>query len=268
MDIGTAKATAAERAAVPHHGLDLVDPDERFTAADYRRHALAALGGIAARGGIALLVGGTGLYLRAVARGLPLDQGDSDAAVRASLEARLAEDGLAPLVAELRARDPEGAGRIDERNPRRVVRALERTVITGMASPAPPLGYGGPSIWLGLAREPEDHRRAIEERARAQFAGGLARRGRAVAGALSGGPAPPSAPWATGRPSTCWPGTLTSSRPSRRTPGARGPTRVASAPGSVPSPASPGSPWGRGSSTALSPHSPGSLRSGNVRNMS
>jgi tRNA dimethylallyltransferase len=173
MDIGTAKATPAEQAAVTHHGLDLADPDERFTAADYRRAALTALEAIATRGGIALLVGGTGLYLRAVARGLPLDGGDEDPAIRGSLEARLAEGGLAPLVAELRSRDPDGAERVDLRNPRRVVRALERTIISGSAIPAAPSGYGGPSVWVGLTREPVDHRRAIEARAREQFEGGL-----------------------------------------------------------------------------------------------
>src|SRR5262249_54396739 len=68
MDIGTAKVTATDRERVPHHGLDLVDPDQPFTAADFRRHAFEALTGIGERGGVALLVGGTGLYLRAVAR--------------------------------------------------------------------------------------------------------------------------------------------------------------------------------------------------------
>ena len=87
MDVGTAKATAAQRAAVPHHGLDLVDPDVPFTAADYRRAALSALGGIAERGRLALLVGGTGLYLRAVARGLALDDTGADPAVRAESRA-------------------------------------------------------------------------------------------------------------------------------------------------------------------------------------
>jgi tRNA dimethylallyltransferase len=173
MDIGTAKATTAERAAVPHHGLDLADPDERFSAADYRRAAMAALEGIAARGGIALLVGGTGLYLRAVARGLPLDRDDGHPAVRASLEERMDRDGLAPLVAELRSRDPDGARRIDLHNPRRVVRALERATVSGSASPPPPLGYPAPSIWLGLAPEPADHRRVIAARARGQLEGGL-----------------------------------------------------------------------------------------------
>jgi len=73
LDIGTAKATVADRRAIPHHGLDLVDPDEAFSVADFVRHARAVLASIGERGGLAILAGGTGLYLRAVARGLDTD---------------------------------------------------------------------------------------------------------------------------------------------------------------------------------------------------
>jgi tRNA dimethylallyltransferase len=173
MDIGTAKVTAAERAWVPHHGLDLVDPDEPFTAADYRRAALEALAGIALRGRVALLVGGTGLYLRAVARGLPLERTGADPAVRGALESRVAEAGLAPLLMELEERDPGASDRVDRRNPRRVVRALERAIVTGAAEPPEPEGYPAPVLWLGLRREPAEHRRAIRDRVARQFAGGL-----------------------------------------------------------------------------------------------
>ncbi len=110
MDIGTAKVTAAERARVSHYGLDLVDPDQPFTAADYQRCALDALGAIAQRGGVALLVGGTGLYLRAVARGVPLADTGRDAEVRATLERRLESDGLPALVDELRSGRAGGGG--------------------------------------------------------------------------------------------------------------------------------------------------------------
>ena len=99
MDIGTAKVGAADRARVPHHGLDLADPDQRFTAADFRRYALVVLAGIAQRGRPAVLVGGTGLYLRAVARGLPMDTTGDDPAVRAELEGRLETEGLPALLA-------------------------------------------------------------------------------------------------------------------------------------------------------------------------
>jgi len=173
MDVATAKPTPAERAAAPHHCLDLVDPDEPFSAADYRAAALDALHGIADRGGTALLVGGTGLYLRTVARGLPVDVRDADPMVRASLEERLAGDGLEPLLDELRTRDPAGAVAIDQHNPRRVVRALERAIISGTARPPEPEGYPAPVTWLGLRMEPPAHRARIRTRIEAHFAGGL-----------------------------------------------------------------------------------------------
>ena len=173
MDIATAKPTAAEQVAAPHHGIDLVDPDEHFTVADYRDAALDALAGIAGRGGIALLVGGTGLYLRTIARGLPLGHGDSDRGLRASLEARFEQDGLEPLVEELRAIDAAGAERIDLRNPRRVVRALERATLTGSAAPPEPEGYPAPVTWLGLRLDDVEHRRRIATRIDEHFAGGL-----------------------------------------------------------------------------------------------
>lgn len=173
MDIATAKPTLEERAVAPHHCLDLVDPDEPFTAADYRRAALDALRATALRGGIALLVGGTGLYLRTIARGLPLSQGDSDPQLRAELEARWEAEGLDVLVTELLQRDPEGAAAVDQRNPRRVIRALERAVLTGSARPPAPDGYPAPVTWLGLRFEPEVHRRRIRERIEEHFAAGL-----------------------------------------------------------------------------------------------
>jgi tRNA dimethylallyltransferase len=173
LDIGTAKATPAEQATVPHHGLDLVDPDAPFTASDYRRAAIGSLAGIAARGGLAFLVGGTGLYLRAVARGLPLDTATTDPAVRMGLEDRLAADGLPALVAELEQRDPVAATLVDRRNPRRVIRALERAVLTGTGVPPRPVGYAGPVLWLGLVREPAKHRQLIAARVEEQFSAGL-----------------------------------------------------------------------------------------------
>jgi tRNA dimethylallyltransferase len=173
MDVGTAKPTAAEQARVPHHGLDLVDPDEPFTAADYQRLATSALRGVAQRGGVALLVGGTGLYLRSVARGLPLDDETADPELRARLASCLEAEGLDALVAELKASDPAGAATLDLRNPRRVVRALERLRTTGSALPPPPRGYPGPACWLGLRWDDPGHRAAIDARVEAQFAGGL-----------------------------------------------------------------------------------------------
>lgn len=173
MDVATAKPTPDQLAAAPHHCLDLVDPDEPFTAAHYQRAAMAALADIAGRGGIALLVGGTGLYLRAVGRGLPLDQDDTDPGLRAILDDRYEHDGLAGLAAELEAIDPVGARSIDLRNPRRVIRALERAQVTGSAAPPAPRGYPAAQLWLGPSIDPASHRARIEQRIREHFGGGL-----------------------------------------------------------------------------------------------
>jgi tRNA dimethylallyltransferase len=173
MDIGTAKVSAADRARVPHHGLDLVDPDEAFTAADFRAAALEALRGVSARGGVAILVGGTGLYLRAVARGVALEETGRAPALRGVIEQRLAGEGLHVLVAQLRSAAPAVAERTDLANPRRVVRALERVSVAGDRPPPAPRGYPARSVWIGLTLEPSESARRIEARARAQFAGGL-----------------------------------------------------------------------------------------------
>jgi tRNA dimethylallyltransferase len=173
MDIGTAKVTESERAAVPHHGLDLVDPDQPFTAAQFQGAALDALRGIAARAGTALLVGGTGLYLRAVARGMRLAETGRNPDERAQLERRLAGEGLHRLVAQLRSSAPAVAARTDLENPRRVVRALERVAVAGDRPPPAPRGYPARSVWVGLQLDASENARRIAERARAQFANGL-----------------------------------------------------------------------------------------------
>ena len=173
LDIGTAKAPIQARRGVPHHGLDLVDPDEPFSVVDFVRHARGALASIAAHGGVAILAGGTGLYLRAVARGLDADALPFDAAVRAGIEEGLLRDGLDLTVARLRTLAPRLASRIDLANPRRVARALEIAELRGDAPPAPALGYDAPVRWLGLRLAPEVHREWIARRAREQFDAGL-----------------------------------------------------------------------------------------------
>jgi tRNA dimethylallyltransferase len=174
LDIGTAKATLEDRRGIPHHGLDLVDPDQPFTVADFAAHARDALEAIARRGALAILAGGTGLYLRAVARGIATDALPSDAAVRSRLEAEFLAVGLEPLVERLRAVAPARAAAIDTANPRRVVRALEIAEVVGGEPALPaPRGYDGPIAWIGLEVEPVTHRRWIEARARTQFDGGL-----------------------------------------------------------------------------------------------
>jgi tRNA dimethylallyltransferase len=174
LDIGTAKATPEERRGIPHHGLDLVAADEPFTVADFATHARDALARIEERRRVAILVGGTGLYLRAVARGLPTDELPSDPEVRARLEAEFLAVGLEPLVERLTAVAPRRTAQIDTANPRRVVRALEIATVAGGDVELPaPRGYDGPVAWVGLNIDDASHRQWIADRARAQFDAGL-----------------------------------------------------------------------------------------------
>ncbi|MER7281398.1 tRNA (adenosine(37)-N6)-dimethylallyltransferase MiaA [Dactylosporangium sp. NPDC000244] len=131
MDIGTAKLTEAERAGVPHHVLDIWDVTEPASVAVYQGLARAAIDDIAARGCVPLLVGGSGLYVRAVLE--DFDFPGTDPELRAELERELDEHGPAPLYARLQAADPVAAGRILPSNGRRIVRALEVNALTGTA---------------------------------------------------------------------------------------------------------------------------------------
>jgi tRNA dimethylallyltransferase len=180
LDIGTAKATAEERRRVVHHGLDLVDPDEAFSVADFRAHALGALAALGAGGGIGILAGGTGFWLRAVASGIDTAALPWDPTVRAGLDAQLATDGLPALAARLEAEAPALAARTDLRNPRRVVRALEIARLRGDTPLPRPLGYPSPVLGLQLVVERAEHVRRIRQRARAQFDAGLVDEARAL----------------------------------------------------------------------------------------
>jgi tRNA dimethylallyltransferase len=180
LDIGTAKASAADRARVPHFGLDLVEPDAPFSVADFAAHARVVLARIAADDGVAILAGGTGLYLRAVGRGLDTDALSSDPGIRSRLEATLLAEGLEPLVERLHTLAPASAARVDTRNPRRVVRALEIAEIDGDAPPPAMRGFPGTVVWLGLRVGPSVHAGRIAARARAQFEAGLIEEARAL----------------------------------------------------------------------------------------
>jgi len=130
MDIGTAKLRPDEREGVPHHALDLWDVTEAASVAEYQRVARAAVDDILARGRVPLLVGGSGLYVRAVLERFEFPGTDPD--VRARLEAELAARGPAPLYERLAAHAPEAAARILPGNGRRIVRALEVLELTGV----------------------------------------------------------------------------------------------------------------------------------------
>jgi len=131
LDVGTAKPTAAERARVPHHCLDLVDAGESFDVARFRAAAAAAIAAIAARGSVPLVVGGTGLYVRALLRGL-CPAPPRARALRAELEATVAAAGSAALHQRLVALDPTTAARVAPRDTVRIVRALEVALATGV----------------------------------------------------------------------------------------------------------------------------------------
>ena len=131
MDIGTAKPTASERALLPHHLLDLVEPDAGFSVAEYVTQAHQTIRQVIDRGHIPMLVGGTGLYLRGLS--LPMDYGGlpSDPAVRAALQDQLEKNGPEKLHECLQSVDPITAARLHPNDIRRVIRALEIHQLTG-----------------------------------------------------------------------------------------------------------------------------------------
>jgi len=132
MDIGTAKPGPEARALVPHHLIDVVDPDQDFTLAHYQEMAIKAIADIQRRGRLALLVGGSGLYVRALVGGFRIPHVTPDAELRRNMAERAAREGYMVLYEELRGVDPTAAQRIDPRNVRRVIRALEVFHATGL----------------------------------------------------------------------------------------------------------------------------------------
>jgi tRNA dimethylallyltransferase len=131
MNIGTAKPTPEQRAAVPHHLLDVVNPDEAFNAVDFQRLAAEAVEAIHVRGRLPLVVGGTGQYITALIDGWQFPHVPANPALRAELEAIAETQGWEALFERLRQLDPLSAERIEGRNVRRVVRALEVCLETG-----------------------------------------------------------------------------------------------------------------------------------------
>lgn len=174
MEIGTAKPDAAARAAVPHHLLDLVAPDQPFSGADWAAEARRLVPQVAARGRLPILVGGSGLYLAALLDGYSFGLAPSPEQ-RDRLAAELATVGVGPLAERLRQMDPSAAQRIDLRNPRRVTRALEASAAAGGGvAPLPTAQpWPAPVARLGISRPREVVYRRIDERARWLFANGL-----------------------------------------------------------------------------------------------
>ena len=177
MDIGTDKADEATRREVVHHLIDVVDPDEVFTAADFHRLARAAVARIRLRGRVPLFVGGTMFYYRALFGSLLSDGLPSDEAIRARLEEEARLEGKEALHDRLAQADPQRASEIHPNDLRRVLRALELLELTGVApselfrdrsrlrSPFDPL-------YIGLTRPREELVRMIDLRVREQFRAG------------------------------------------------------------------------------------------------
>lgn len=185
MDIGTAKATPEQRARVPHHLLDVVNPDQVLTLAEYQRMAYAAIAGVQARGLLPLLTGGTGQYVRAVAEGWQIPEVAPEPALRAALEAEAGAAGAAALHARLASLDPRAASGIDYRNVRRVIRALEVCLVTKrpiseqQAKSPPPWQ----AVWLGVTRRRPELYERIDARVDRMVAGGLVEEVRGLADA-------------------------------------------------------------------------------------
>ncbi|WP_408585132.1 tRNA (adenosine(37)-N6)-dimethylallyltransferase MiaA [Paraburkholderia tropica] len=181
MDIGTAKPSAEERAAAPHHLIDIVDPADAYSAANFRADALRVTGEIVARGNVPLLVGGTMLYYKALTQGLN-DLPGADPAVRAQLDAEAARDGWPALHARLAQVDPATAARLAPNDSQRIQRALEIWMLSGqpmsalLAAPSSRDDEAARYRFVPVALEPSDravlHRR-IEQRFDAMLAAGL-----------------------------------------------------------------------------------------------
>jgi len=166
MDIGTAKPSAAERARVPHHLIDVADPGDRYDVFRFQKDARAALSAIDRRGRPAVVVGGTGLYVRALLDGLDLASVPSDPALRARIAADAERDGAEALHRRLRELDPDAAARVDVRNVRRVVRYLEAALLTGGLTASWRREGAIPAKKIGLAPPRETLITAIEARVR------------------------------------------------------------------------------------------------------
>ncbi len=177
MDIGTAKASTEERQRVPHHLLDVVDPDETLGLAQFQMLAFGAIDDIVGRGKIPFLVGGTGQYVMAVVEGWKVPKVPPDRALRRELYRQADEDGPKALHDRLQSLDPEAARGIDARNVRRVVRALEVCLTTGQPiseqqrREAPPYRI----LILGLTMPRDLLYQRIDERVQHMMAAGLER---------------------------------------------------------------------------------------------
>jgi tRNA dimethylallyltransferase len=175
MDIGTAKPSAEQRRSVPHHLIDIANPDQTLSLAAFQEMARASIADILARGGQPILVGGTGQYVRAVTQGWQPPAVRPDERLRAELEGRQAQHGAQWLHDRLRSLDAEAADRIDARNVRRTIRALEVILTTGHRFSDQRGRADSPYrvISLGLTRPRTELYARIDARIEGMFAAGL-----------------------------------------------------------------------------------------------
>jgi len=185
MDIGTAKATLSEREGVPHHMIDVVEPDERFSVADYKKMASQCVRDILSRGRGVIVTGGTGLYISALVYNINYPAFTVDAAYRERLTRRVEQEGTYGLHAELADADPEAAAKIHINDVKRIIRALEVYKATGMnisaherLSRAEPPEFNFKLYGIDVARD-ELYRR-INARVDAMFENGLVGEARAM----------------------------------------------------------------------------------------
>lgn len=132
MDVGTAKPTQEEMGSIPHYLIDIKDPDEDYTVAEYKNDAIAAISKILKNGRLPILAGGTGLYVKTVLENLNIPKTKADPELRKKIEKDIEENGLDAVFKQLVELDSEAAYIVDPKNPRRVVRALEVAILTGV----------------------------------------------------------------------------------------------------------------------------------------
>lgn len=178
MDIGTAKPTPSERAAVPFHLVDVAEPDEPYNASLFKKQALQALAGVEARDHWPLLVGGTGLYVRVVLEDFGLTATARDDSVRRRLEEEARAEGVPALHARLWAVDPESAQKIHPNDRVRIVRALEVFEVSGQPISAQQRADAAqrtrrPAVKFGLTAPRDELYRRIDERVDQMIASGL-----------------------------------------------------------------------------------------------
>ena len=175
MDIGTAKATKLEQQSIPHHLVDIKNPDEDYSVIGFKQDTSTAIYDITRRHKLPIVVGGTAQYIYALVDNWTIPAVKEDRALRARLKKDIAEQGLEKIYERLLKLDPEAAHVVDSKNPRRVIRALEVAMLSGQ--PFTAQRQRGELLFdcllLGIKLNPEELAKRIEKRVRGMIAAGL-----------------------------------------------------------------------------------------------